>query len=559
MRAKSSFTKYPLTVKENGRAFKIIELAKEPFTEFVTLDVMSPDGLLLKSLKYEGKDSGNTLQIDRKLGRVELIYKNIHGDIIFKEKVDVFKPDIRKKVEDPMEQRFQEALKTVKVQMDSPSGTQVEIDEHTKILNKSIVDLDARKYVFSMIRKIVSAMGDIRDYELDIYIHRIYAKLYGLDILQELDDDIEVGEIMVNAMLFPYFKCDIYYVKNQIKYQYERTFELFDDMRNVFERAIKFSGKELNQVENAMVEASRPNRDRVNIIIPKASDNWSLNIRKFSNFVPDLENMKRYGTIDPTVDKLFKLLVRGKANIGIGGMMGTGKTTMVNFMLTYTKPIERKVIIASVSETDIDRVLKGHDVLIFNVNDEFGFSFSKLVRASLRTTAERVIIPEARGGEFKDLYEANLKTKGNLFTAHATTDEGFLDMCVDMYMSHEGGSSSESIEYIKDKLCKGIDIIVMMRRVGSDIRVKSVSEIVTDDHGRYSHMNRLYIWDYDPENPSQGHYAKTGNQITPKLCKALNELGVKMSEINEVNEILSVKEVKPLVAEKPKTKAPKKA
>lgn len=538
MSRRNTFTKYPITVKENGRAFKIIELAKVPFEEFITLDVMSPDGLLLASLKYDGKEVGNTLQVDRKLGRIELLYKDRNGEVIHKEKLDIFKPDYKKRTDDPMERRFQEALKTVKKAMDNPDGSQVEIDEHTAILNKSIVDIDARKYVFSMIRKIVSAMGDIRDNELDMYISRIFAKLYGLDIIQELDDDIEVGEIMVNATLFPAFNCDIYFVKNQVKYRFEKTFETFEDMRNVFERAIKFSGKELNQVENAMVEAARPNRDRVNIIIPKASDNWSLNIRKFSNFVPDLENMKRYGTIDPVIDKLFKVLVKGKANIGIGGMMGTGKTTMVNFMLTYTKPIERKVIIASVSETDIDRVLKGHDVLIFNVNEEFDFTFSKLVRASLRTTAERVIIPEARGGEFKDLYEANLKTKGNMFTAHATDDEGFLDMAVDMYMSNESSGSGESVEYIKDKLCKGIDIIVMMRRVGSDIRVKSVSEIVTDDKGRYSHMNRLYIWDYDPENPSAGKYKAPGNQISAKLANRLNEMGVKMSEIEEVNQLL---------------------
>ena len=439
---------------------------------------MSPDGLLLASLKYDGKNVGNLFKIDRKLGRVELLYRDVHGTVIEREKIDVYKPEKKAKINDPMEMRFLEALKTVKQQMDHPEGTQTEIDKHTETLNKSIVDADAKKYVYSMIQKTVSRMSDIRDHELDMYVSRIYAKLYGLDILQELDDDIEVGEIMVNATLFPQFNCDIYFVKRQVKYRYDKTFDTFEDMKNVFERAIKFSGKELNEVESAMVEAARPNRDRVNIIIPKASDNWCLNIRKFSNFVPDLNNMKSYGTIDQPIDKLLKLLVKGKANIGIGGMMGTGKTTMINFMLTYTPPIERKVIIASVSETDIDRVLKGHDVLIFNVNDEHGFTFNKLVRASLRTTAEGVIIPEARGAEFKDLYEANLKTKGNLFTAHATDDEGFLDMCVDMYMSHESGGGNESIEYIKDKLCKGIDIIVMMRRVGSDIRIKSISSVL---------------------------------------------------------------------------------
>lgn len=553
-RTQRTISKYPLTVSENGRVFKIVELAKEPYTEFVTLDVMSPDGLLLASLNYDGKNVGNLFKIDRKLGRVELLYRDAYGTVIYREKIDVFKPEKKVKINDPMELRFLDALKTVKQEMDHPEGTQAEIDKHTETLNKSIVDADAKKYVYSMIQKTVSRMTDIRDYEVDMYVSRIYAKLYGLDILQTLDDDIEVGEIMVNATLFPQFNCDIYFVKRQVKYRYEKTFDTFEDMKNVFERAIKFSGKELNEVESAMIEAARPNRDRVNIIIPKASDNWCLNIRKFSNFVPDLNNMKSYGTIDQTIDKLLKLLVKGKANIGIGGMMGTGKTTMINFMLTYTPPIERKVIIASVSETDIDRVLKGHDVLIFNVNDEHGFTFNKLVRASLRTTAERVIIPEARGAEFKDLYEANLKTKGNLFTAHATDDEGFLDMCVDMYMSHESGGGGESIEYIKDKLCKGIDVIVMMRRVGSDIRIKSISEIVTDERGRYTHMKRLYIWDYDPENPSAGQYKATGETISNKLASRLNEMGVKLSDISEVNELLTAESNKHL----PKKENPKK-
>lgn len=272
-RTRNTFTKYPLSVHDNGRTFKLIELAMEPYTEFVTLDVMSPDGYLLASLKYDGKAVGNTFKIDRKLGNVVLVYKNIHGQQVLKEKVDVYKAENRPNMTDPMEIRFQDALKAVKREMDSPEGTSLEIDKHTEMLNKSIVDIDAKKYVYSMIRRTVSRLPDVRETELDSYIARIYAKLYGLDIIQELDDDIEVGEIMINATTFPQFNCDIYFIKRQIKYKYDKTFDTFEDMKNVFERAIKFSGKELNAITNAMIEASRPNRDRVNIIIPKASDN----------------------------------------------------------------------------------------------------------------------------------------------------------------------------------------------------------------------------------------------------------------------------------------------
>ena len=168
------------------------------------------------------------------------------------------------------------------------------------------------------------------------------------------------------------------------------------ELENVFRKVVEFSKKELNSTDNAEIEAVRPNRDRVQIIIPDASENWSLNIRKFNNFVPNMEMMRKSGTIDDYNDRLFSVLVRGLANIGIGGFMGTGKTTLINFLLTYTDPITRKVVIASVNETDIDRVLKGHDVIVLNVDEEKGFSFENHLKASLRSTADRIVVPESR-------------------------------------------------------------------------------------------------------------------------------------------------------------------
>ena len=121
--------------------------------------------------------------------------------------------------------------------------------------------------------------------------------------------------------------------------------------------------------------------------------------------------MKKSGTINDELYELLGLLVKGKANIGIGGEMGTGKTTMINYLLSYTEKSERKCVIASVVETDINRVLKGHDILLLTVDDNKGFTFGKLMKASLRTTSSRVIVPESRGEEFRQIYEANLKPK----------------------------------------------------------------------------------------------------------------------------------------------------
>lgn len=533
----SKFFRNPIAVRNGEKLYKIIEFSKEITEDFTKLKIVTPDNNVL--IKEFDVDNNSLISIDRKLGEIKLIYCNSDGEEIYSEVVDLMVPDrVAMEEEAPEVVLYKKIKKFVQNEMDAPEGTQAEIAFHTEQLKNAPVDEKAKKYVTAKIRKLVSTFNNISNEEIEDYVRRIYADLYGMGVLQELDETQEVGEIMVNAVTFPEFRCDIYYIVNQRKYKYEKTFETFMDMYNVFSRVIAFEGKELNSVENALIETSRPNRDRVNIIIPDASDNYCLNIRKFTNFVPDKNMMKKAGTVVNEIEELLNVLVEGKANIGVGGPMGTGKTTFINYLLGYTPPMERKVVIASVSETDVDRVLKGHDVLIFNVKEEFGFTFSSLVRASLRTTADRVIIPESRGGEFKDLYEANLKTKGNMFTAHAIDDYSFLDMCVDMYMSSpEAGEADPN--FIRNKICKGIDIIIMMTRIngpdGAKIRIKHISEICVDENQVFSHMNRLFEWVIDEDNPSEGWYSGTGNTISNELRSRLVGFGVNKEKLNKMN------------------------
>lgn len=526
----SKFYRNPVVVKDNGVPFKIVEFSYDLGEDFSVIEIQDLSGKLIK--KYE-LDDYTIISLEKNLGLVKFVYKTKNEKYIGEEVVDLKQNDGLKITLTEEESLYIKLKDIIKNKMDFPEGTDAEISRHTELLRETITNKNARTYVMSKIRKILITENLLRDKDIEEYAYRIYSDLYGMGVLQELDDDAEVGEIMVNAVTFPKFNSKIYYYKNHVKYEYDKEFENLESLKNVFSRAVEFNGKELNSVDNAKIEATRPNNDRVNVTIPYASTNWLLNIRKFSNFVPSLEMMRQSGTVDDYIDKLMKVLVKGKANIGIGGPMNTGKTTFINYLLTYTDPIERKVIIASVSETDTERVLKGHDIAIYNVDEEKGFTFENLFKSSLRTTAGRVIIPESRGGEFKQVYEANIKTKGNMFTGHALDDEGFLDVCCDMYMSSPD-AGNESTEYIKNKLCKAIDVIIIKRKVGNQIRIKSISEVLTDKNGKYAGMNVLYEWVFDPENPLIGSYKRTENRLSLALKKRLNEFGVPMSMMKDL-------------------------
>lgn len=409
-------------------------------------------------------------------------------------------------------------MEKIRYEMDNPKGDIKEIERHTLMIKKSAYDKEARKYVESKIKYILLKDFNMSLEKANILSKKLYAYLYGMGVLQELDDDINVSEIMVNAYSYPKFKCDIYYTKtNEPKRKYNKTFDNLNDLLNVFARAISFSKKEMNNSENASIETTRANGDRVSVIIPEASENYMLNIRKFANFLPTRENMLKVGTINEDIDELMNILVKGKSNIGIGGEMGTGKTTFINYLLTYTEPIERKAIIANVKEVNSNNVLNNHDIVFLNVDDDKGFTFANQMRIALRTTADRIILPETRGGEFKQVYEANLKTKGNMFTAHATDAEFFIDVCADMYVEN----SPSDISFIKNKIAKSIDIVLIMKKVKNNIRIKSISEVIVDENGKYAGLNNLYYWDFKNEK-----YVRTNNRITDDLKMRLFEEGI---------------------------------
>lgn len=522
------FRPFPILVTQEGKPYELLEYDLIPLKEFDELHIKNTDEELLRLVT---KDELKTLSIPFEWGVIELHYY-FEDEFITHSVVDLTESSQQTLTTSDMIDDYDRILDLIRHEMDSPKGTAAEVAHQTQMLNQCLVSEAARQFILAKIRNVLIRNQKINSEDVDRFSYDIFAELYGLGPIQSLDDDPEIGEIMVNAIQFPEFKCDIYYIKNHKKYRHTENFKNISEVERVFNNCIAFENKQLNAVDNAIVEANRPNKDRVNILIPDATEGWTLNIRKFSCFVPDKESMKKVGTIDDFIDSLFEILVKGKANIGIGGPMGTGKTTMINYMLTYTPPSERKMVIASVSETDVERVLKGHDIIIGKVDEEKGFTFAKLLKASLRTTSDRVIIPESRGEEFKELYEANLKTKGNMFTAHAIDAKGFMEACVDMYLSNPN-VSGESAENIRNKLVNGIDIIIMMRLVGNKIRIKSISEVTADEEGRYDKIVPLYEFVFDPENPLDGYYQRTEYRLSEKIKTRLNEMGIPSSTLNE--------------------------
>lgn len=527
-----TFNSFPILITKNGKRFNIIEFHLQPiveFDQFVINDLNNEELLNLPASKC------TELDLPAEWGEVEFVYK-LEGQIVSRYQMvlsDEFKHSSFKteKID-----TYAKLKLLVQSEIERPNGSETEKDYQSDLIHQCTISEEARLAMMSKIRHILMRKGEIDKSQIESYTYKIFSDLWGMGVLQELDDDPEVGEISVNAREFPYFDCNIYYHKNGVKYQYDKTIANLTELKRILNNCVAFEGKELNNVQRASVEATRPNKDRVTILQPKASENYMLTIRKFANFVPSKESMYKSGTINEDIDKLFEVLVAGYANIGIGGAMNTGKTSLISFLLTYTNPLERKFIIANVSETDIHRTLRGHDIVVAKVDEDLNFTFEGHMRTGLRATAKRIIVPESRGAEFRELFEACYKTKGNMFTGHCMDDNGFMTACVDMYMSSTK-SGNENSENIKNKLTAGIDIVVVMREVGEAIRIKSISEVIATDDYKFKEVRPLIYWKHDPEDPNnlnKGCYVRTEHRLSDKIKQRLNEKGVPMRKLKDL-------------------------
>ena len=121
--------------------------------------------------------------------------------------------------------------------MDFPVGTKEEVEFHSAMLQRASYDKNAKTYLISKIKKYLAGEKsfDLTEEETELYAKKIFSRLYGMGVLEELDNDPEVGEIMVTASTFPTFISEIYYIKNNVKYKYDKTFQILTNWFRSFQ------------------------------------------------------------------------------------------------------------------------------------------------------------------------------------------------------------------------------------------------------------------------------------------------------------------------------------
>ena len=243
----------------------------------------------------------------------------------------------------------------------------------------------------------------------------VVASLTGYGALQPYFDDPEVEEIWINA------PTRVFIAKGGVS---ELTTVMLSDreVRELVERMLQHSGRRVD-LSSPFVDASLPDGSRLHVAIPDvARAHWAVNIRKFQQRIRTLDRLVELGSLTRTASEFLRMSVLAGANILVSGATHTGKTTMLNALMSSARTTDRVVTVEETFELDLDvRDIVALQCRQPNLEGSGEITLRRLIKEALRMRPDRLIVGEVREAESLDLLIALNSGVPGMCTIHANS------------------------------------------------------------------------------------------------------------------------------------------
>ena len=248
-------------------------------------------------------------------------------------------------------------------------------------------------------------------------VNAIISDMEDLSPITEMLDDEHIEDIMINNTqnIFVYDSG-----QGQVKRQ-ERI-----DSTEILSRFVgKLKLYSTNSLSKGnILDVHLPSKSRANIISsPRGYDITIRNFRKAPFSIIDLINN---GTLDYSIAARLWLYIDGfkvrPANLLIGGMPASGKTTLLNSLFSFLRPEQRVVTIEETYELDTSTQ---ENCVNLETNEDM--PMEALVKNALRMRPDMIIIGEVRGEEANDMITAMNVGKIVLGTIHASSSRDIIN------------------------------------------------------------------------------------------------------------------------------------
>ncbi|WP_350349558.1 ATPase, T2SS/T4P/T4SS family [Agromyces sp. G08B096] len=242
----------------------------------------------------------------------------------------------------------------------------------------------------------------------------VVAELTGYGPLQPFFDDPGVEEIWVNG------PTRVFVARNGVA---ELTNVVLGEreLRALVERMLQHSGRRVD-LSSPFVDASLPDGSRLHVVIPDVTRQWSVNVRKFQRRIRTLPRLVELGSLSREAAEFLRMAVLAGANILVSGATHTGKTTMLNALMSNSRPGERVVTVEETFELDLDvRDLVAMQCRQPSLEGTGEITLRRLIKESLRMRPDRLLVGEVREAESLDLLIALNSGVPGMCTIHANS------------------------------------------------------------------------------------------------------------------------------------------
>ena len=149
----------------------------------------------------------------------------------------------------------------------------------------------------------------------------------------------------------------------------------------------------------------------------------NFTIRKFSKRPYTITKLMKMGTISPLIAAYVWVLLDSKAFVLVIGSTAAGKTTTIGALSSMLNPQMKITTIEDTPElrmghTHWQRLITRKSSSI--LSDKYEVTMDELVRLSLRSRPDYVVVGEVRGAEISSLFQAVATGHGGLTSFHAS-------------------------------------------------------------------------------------------------------------------------------------------
>ncbi|WP_353988335.1 CpaF family protein [Ruicaihuangia caeni] len=243
----------------------------------------------------------------------------------------------------------------------------------------------------------------------------VLSVLTGFGPLQPLLDDPEIEEIWINAP-------DAVFVARAGVAEPAQLVLDEHQVPTLVERMLQSTGRRID-LASPFVDASLPDGSRLHVVIPSITRrHWAVNIRKFTQRISDVHQLVEAGSLTAQAAEFLRMCVLSGHNVLVSGATQSGKTTMLNALLSACRPEERVITVEETFELSFGaRDTVAMQCRAASVEGSGEVTLRRLIKEALRMRPDRLVVGEVREAESLDLLIALNSGLPGMCSIHANS------------------------------------------------------------------------------------------------------------------------------------------